>query len=422
MSLTKHSSPYEVLKIRDFRYYVLGRMGITFGINILGTAVGWQIYEHTKDALSLGLIGLVEFVPFIIVTLIGGYIADIFDRRKIILTCVSLYSLCALGLYLLSDSFAYIIDSVGVTPIFVLIGATGLVRGFLGPAQSAFAAQLVPSELYANSATWTTMSWHISAVGGPAVAGLLCGWHHSAWSSYAVVVALATIGLVLITTVKSRHAAKNTLDTEGGQKQREGFFDSVRVGLSFVKNNQFLLGALALDMFAVLFGGAVAMLPAFAKDILAVGPEGFGMLRTAPAVGALVMSVYLAYNPPVKNAGVKLLVSVAGFGICTILFALSDNFIFSLFMLAGTGFFDNVSMVIRGTIVSLFTPDEMRGRVSAVNSLFIGSSNELGAFESGLAARLMGLVPSVVFGGVMTMIVVATAWVKAPKLRGLDLR
>ena len=166
----------------------------------------------------------------------------------------------------------------------------------------------------------------------------------------------------------------------------------------------------------------MALLPAFAKDILEVGPEGFGMLRAAPAVGALVMSVYLAFNPPLRHAGRKLLISVGGFGICTILFAISHNFVFSLIMLAGTGFFDNVSMVIRGTIVSLFTPDEMRGRVSAVNSLFIGSSNELGAFESGATARLMGLVPAVVFGGVMTMVVVTTAWIKAPKLRGLDLR
>lgn len=420
MSLTNQSSPYEALKIRDFRHYVLGRMFVTFGINILGTAVGWQIYEQTKDPLSLGMIGLVEFIPFIIVTLIGGYIADIFDRRKIILTCVSLYSVCAIGLYMFSSSWAYLLDTVGIIPIFVLIGATGLVRGFMGPAQSAFAAQLVPSELYANSATWTTMSWHISSVGGPAAAGLLCGWHHSAWSSYAAVIVLALTGLALLSTIKSRHTAPNT---EGGEvKEKEGFFDSVRVGLSFVKGHQILLGALALDMFAVLFGGAVAMLPAFAKDVLAVGPEGFGMLRAAPAVGALVMAVYLTYNPPVKNAGQKLLIAVAGFGICTILFALSNSFWFSLIMLAGTGFFDNVSMVIRGTIVSLFTPNEMRGRVSAVNSLFIGSSNELGAFESGAAARLMGLVPSVVFGGVMTMIVVGTAWLKAPKLRALDLR
>ena len=420
MSLSKKSSPHESLKIRDFRFYVLGRMCITFGINILGTSVGWQIYEHTKDALSLGLIGLAEFVPFLIVTLIGGYVADIFDRKKIILVCIFSYALCALGLYMFSSSWAYFIDTISIMPIFVLIGATGFVRGFLGPAQSAFAAQLVPPELYANSATWTTMTWHISSVGGPAVGGLLCGLHHSAWSSYAVVLVLSFTGLVLISTIKSRFKAR--IAVEGVKPQREGFLDSVRVGLVFVKNNQVLYGALALDMFAVLFGGAVALLPAFAKDILAVGPEGFGMLRAAPAVGALVMSVYLAFNPPLKNAGQKLLISVGGFGICTILFALSHNFVFSLIMLAGTGFFDNVSMVIRGTIVSLFTPDEMRGRVSAVNSLFIGSSNELGAFESGATARLMGLIPAVVFGGVMTMVVVTTAWIKAPKLRGLDLR
>jgi MFS family permease len=420
MSLTKQSSPYEVLKIRDFRHYVLGRMCITLGTKIVTTAVCWQIFERTNDVLSLGQINLAEFIPFVIVTLIGGYIADIFDRRKIILTCIILYAVCVLGLYMFSSSWAYIIENVGVMPIFLLIGATGLIRGLLGPAQSAFAAQLVPSELYANSATWSTMSWHISSVGGPALAGLFLGLHHNAWSSYAAAVILVLFGLGLVSTIKSRHVVKNT---EGlAIQSKEGFFESVSVGLSFVSQNQILLGALALDMFAVLFGGAVAMLPAFAKDILAVGPQGFGMLCAAPAVGALVMSVYLTFNPPVKNAGKKLLISVAGFGICTILFALSNSFWFSLLMLAGTGFFDNVSMVIRGTIVSLFTPDEMRGRVSAVNNLFIGSSNELGGFESGVAARLMGLVPSVVFGGVMTMIVVVTAWMKAPKLKELDLR
>ena len=423
MSLTNQSSPYAVLKIRDFRHYLLGRMSLTFGINMVSTAVSWQIFEYTNDALSLGLIGLVEFLPFLVVTLIGGYIADVFDRRKIILTCVVCYIGCVLGLYMFSSSWAYLIGSLGIVPIFVLIGLTGLVRGFLGPAQSAFAAQLVPSELFANAATFTTMSWHIASVCGPAAAGLLCGLHRSAWSSYATVIVLAVLGLMLLSTIKSRHTVKKPLDTEGSlSPKKEGFLESVRVGLSFVKGHQIILGALALDMFAVLFGGAVAMLPAFAKDVLAVGPEGFGMLRAAPAVGALVMSVYLTYNPPVKNAGRKLLISVAGFGICTILFAVSKSFIFSLLMLAGTGFFDNVSMVIRGTIVNLFTPNEMRGRVSAVNSLFIGSSNELGAFESGAAARLMGLVPSVVLGGIMTMLVVGTAWVKAPKLKALDLR
>jgi MFS family permease len=416
MTQSRQSAAYEVLKIKDYRNYIFARTAITFGVNVLGTVVGWQVYEHTQDAFSLGLIGLAEFIPFLIVTLVGGYIADILDRKKIMQTCVFLYAICAFLLYLLSSRFSYIIDNQGVVPIYFIIGLTGLVRGFLGPAQTAFAAQLVPPQLYANAATWSTMSWHISSIGGPAVGGLLYGISKGAQSSYILVSILALLGFAFIFFIKSRHEARST---EGGM--REGFFESVSVGMNFVLKNQILLGALALDMFAVLFGGAVALLPAFAKDILNAGPEGLGILRAAPAVGAVLMAGILVYYPPVKRAGKLLLYSVAGFGICTILFAISKNFWFSALMLAGTGFFDNVSMVIRGTVIQLFTPNEMRGRVSSVNSIFIGSSNELGAFESGAAAKLMGLTPSVVFGGIMTLIVVTITWLRAPKLRELDL-
>ena len=445
MSQHQNISAFEVLKIRDFRNFFIARTSMTLGVNILGTAVGWQVYEITKNAFSLGLIGLAEFVPFLIVTLLGGYIADIFDRRKIILTCVFLYAVCAFGLYLLSTNLSYIVDNQGVTAIYLLVGAIGLVRGFFGPAQSSFSAQLVPTELFTNAATWSSMGWQLSAVGGPAIGGLLCAFSGGAWSSYFSAVILAIVGLVFFITIASRHEETveifpNAQNTEGGknelktslrgtkqknEKSSKGrlneFFTSVKLGLDFVFKNQVILGGLALDMFAVLFGGAVALLPAFAKDILAVGPEGFGALRAAPAVGAVIMAGILAYNPPRKNAGKLLLMAVAGFGVCTILFAVSTNFYFSLFMLAGTGFFDTISMVVRATIVQLFTPNEMRGRVSAVNSLFIGSSNELGAFESGAAARLMGLVPSVIFGGGMTLVTVAVAWLRAPKLRELDL-
>ena len=431
MTQTQNASAFEVLKIRDFRNFFIARTSMTLGVNILGTAVGWQVYEITKDAFSLGLIGLAEFVPFLIVTLLGGYIADIFDRRKIILTCVFLYAVCALGLYLLSTNLSYIVDNQGVTAIYLLVGAIGLVRGFFGPAQSSFSAQLIPTSMFTNAATWSSMGWQLSAVGGPAIGGLLCAFSKGAWSSYLSAVILAIVGLVFFVTIASRHEetvetapkAQNTDPSSGtheGGKLNE-FFTSVKLGLDFVFKNQVILGGLALDMFAVLFGGAVALLPAFAKDILAVGPEGFGALRAAPAVGAVIMAGILAYNPPKKNAGKLLLMAVAGFGICTLLFAVSTNFYLSLLMLAGTGFFDTISMVIRGTIVQLFTPNEMRGRVSAVNSLFIGSSNELGAFESGAAARLMGLVPSVIFGGGMTLVTVAVAWLRAPKLRELDL-
>lgn len=410
------SSAYDVLKIKDYRSYIMARTFITFGVNVLGTVVGWQIYEYTKDTFSLGLIGLAEFLPFLVVTLIGGYIADIVDRKKIMQTCVFLYALCAFSLYLISTHFSFVLDSYGVKPIYFIISLTGLVRGFLGPAQTAFAAQLVPTELYTNAATWSTMSWHLSSIGGPAIGGILYGMSKGAWSSYLIVSILAIIGFLFILSIKSRH--EKPKETTG---PKEGFIDSVKVGTDFVFKNQIILGSLALDMFAVLFGGAVAMLPAFAKDVLLLGPEGLGIMRAAPAIGALTMAIILAYNPPVKNSGKILLLSVGGFGVCTILFALSSNYWFSLIMLAGTGFFDNVSMVIRGTIIQLFTPNEMRGRVSSVNSLFIGSSNELGAFESGLAAKFMGLIPSVIFGGTMTLFVVLTTWLKAPKLKSLNL-
>ncbi len=413
------SSAYEVLKIKDYRSYIIARTFITFGVNVLGTVVGWQVYAYTQDTFSLGLIGLAEFIPFLFVTLVGGYIADIIDRKKIMQTCIFLYAVCAFMLFMLSTNYAYIIENQGVMPIYFIIGLTGLVRGFLGPAQSAFAAQLVPPELYASAATWSTMSWHLSSIGGPAIGGLLYGFTKGPWTSYAIVTALALIGLAFLFTIKSRHVEKkNEQNTEGVKK--EGFFDSVGVGMNFVFKNQVILGSLALDMFAVLFGGAVVLLPAFAKDILQLGPEGLGIMRAAPAVGALLMAIILVNFPLKGNAGKILLFAVAGFGVCTILFAMSTNFWFSLLMLAGTGFFDNVSMVIRGTVIQLFTPNEMRGRVSAVNSLFIGSSNELGAFESGVAAKFMGLVPSVIFGGMMTLLVVGVTWVKAPKLRNLD--
>jgi MFS family permease len=432
MSEKQQSSAFAVLQIRDFRNFFIARTSMTLGVNILGTAVGWQVYELTNDVFALGKIGLAEFLPFLIVTLLGGYIADIFDRRKIILTCVFLYSLCAFALYLLSTKLSYIVDNHGVISIFLLVGLIGLVRGFFGPAQSSFASQLVPQELFTNASTWSSMGWQLSAFIGPMIGGLLCAFSKGAWSSYILSAILALLGLLLFFSIDSRHKAELTVNNSESNNENElnqlknnhfnNFINSVKLGLDFVFKNEVILGALALDMFAVLFGGAVALLPAFAKDVLAVGPEGFGALRAAPAVGAVIMAGYLAFNPPIKNAGKLLLIAVAGFGICTILFAVSTNFYFSLLMLAGTGFFDTVSMVIRGTIVQLFTPNEMRGRVSAVNSLFIGSSNELGAFESGAAARLMGLVPSVIFGGTMTLVTVAFAWLKAPKLRGLDLR
>lgn len=422
MSQIKQNSAYDVLKIPDFRHFIIARTVITFGFNMLATVVAWQVFEIVfkqsgeKSAnYALGLIGLSEFIPFLIVTLIGGYVADMLDRKKIIQTAVLINIGCAGILLFLSTRGHSWIDRLGVLPIYMVIACTGLIRGFFGPAQTAYQSQLIPKELFGNASTWSTMSWHLGSVGGPAIGGLIYGLTHTPSTVYMIVALLELVGFTLFFFIKTPSSRPTT------EKSKEGLFKSVSSGLQFVFNNPMLLGALSLDMFAVLFGGAVAMLPSFAKLILNAGPEGLGLLRAAPATGAILMASILVHYPITKHAGKILLASVAGFGICTILFAMSTNFYFSLLMLAGTGFFDDVSMVIRGTIVQLFTPDEMRGRVSSVNHLFIGSSNELGAYESGLAASYMGLVPSVLFGGFMTLLVVCITWFKAPQMKNLDL-
>ncbi len=402
----------EVLKFKDFRFYFLARIFNNMAINMLGTIVAWQIFEITNDTFSLGLIGLTEFIPFVLLALFGGYMADLWDRKSIIITSFCLYFLSAFTLLLINFQFKGIFAQFGATPIFVIVFLTGVIRGFLSPAQSAFMSQLVPKEYYGHSSTLNVIVWHLGAIGGPALGGILYGFG-GANIAYATICLFTIVGISLLSQIN--RTEKPTLNPS------QNIFTNLREGLRFVFKNPILLGALSLDMFAVLFGGAVAMLPAFAKIILNQGAEGLGLLRAAPAMGAVCMSLILIYKPIFNNAGKKLLYAVAGFGICTILFALSTNHIFSILCLAGTGFFDNISMVIRGTVIQLYTPDHMRGRVSAVNSIFVGSSNELGAFESGTAARIMGLIPSVVFGGVITLFVVLFTWYKAPKLREFEL-
>jgi MFS family permease len=284
------------------------------------------------------------------------------------------------------------------------------------PANTAFLGQLVPRELLTNAATWNSINWHIAAVAGPAIGGLIYGFF-GVVAAYSTVFGIYLLSLLLLLKVKGSYKVESKPISSG-----ENIFSRIRVGIQYVFDNQILLGAFSLDMFAVLFGGAVAMLPVFASDVLKVGPEGLGVLRACPALGAIIMSVFLAFNPPLKKTGKYMFYCVAGFGLMMIVFALSKNFWLSCLALFLSGVFDNVSVVIRGTILQLFTPNEMRGRVAAVNSIFIGSSNELGAFESGVAARLMGLVPSVIFGGVMTLVVVFGAAFKAPSLRKLSLK
>jgi MFS family permease len=373
---------------------------------------GWLIYSFTHDPFSLGLIGLAEAIPSISIALFGGHLADRLNRKKLIL----LFLFMLISVSGLLTWFTWDADSnfktFGTLPVYIMIFLTGTARGVLGPTIAAFAAQLVPKIMYANASAWSSTVWQLGAVIGPATAGLVYGFYGPYAASFLVCIFL---GAAII--CYSQIAAKPV----SGMKADIGLIESLSSGIKFVMRNQVMLSAITLDLFAVLFGGAVALLPMFADQVLGTGAEGLGILRAAPAFGAVIMALILAYKPPVVNAGNKLLFSVAGFGICMILFALSTNFYLSIAMLALSGMLDSVSVVIRSTIMQTLTPDEMRGRVSAVNTIFIGSSNEIGAFESGLAARLMGLVPSVIFGGTMTLLVVFTSYKFAPSLRKLNL-
>jgi MFS family permease len=388
---------FAVLHVRNFRFFLFFRIFLTMASLMQSVIVGWQVYDITHDVLWLGMIGLVEVVPQVSISLFAGHYIDLYNRRKIVTYTSLLLILGGIILLIYSMNAASLFARFGAYPIFITIFLTGLARGIVGPAQVALLGQLVPRNLYANAATWNSAVWQASAVMGPALGGMIYGFV-GIIPAYSLVLGLYVLALIMIVGVKSgRHEVTKT---------SEGVFTRIRSGISFVFKTPELLGAFSLDMFAVLFGGAVAMLPVFASDILKVGPQGLGLLRACPAIGATVMASLLMFRPPVRKTGKILFISVTGFGLCMIVFAISRNFFLSAAILILSGGFDNVSVVIRGTILQLFTPDEMRGRVASVNSIFIGSSNELGAFESGVAARLMGLVPSVIFGGIMTLAVV----------------
>ncbi|NQV03213.1 MAG: MFS transporter [Bacteroidia bacterium] len=408
----KHDA-YAVLKLRDFRLFISYRFFITIAFQMQGLIVSWQMYELTHDPLALGLIGLAEALPFISVALYSGHIADRYNRQVIIAWFSILFLLGTLLLFAFSYEGLMSILALGVFPIYFVVALTGIARAFLYPSTIALMAQLVPRHLYTNSSTWNSTVWHIAAISGPAIGGLIYGFL-GVQVAYIVVIFFVIVALSLLFFVKHYQNPQVILT--------ETIWQRLSSGLRFVFKNQILLGTMSLDMLAVLFGGAVAMLPIFAAEVLFVGPQGLGFLRAAPMLGAVIMSLILAYKPPAVNAGRWLFISVAGFGLSIICFAISKNFYLSLFLLCMSGVFDNVSVIIRATTLQLLTPDEMRGRVASVNSIFIGSSNEIGSFESGLAAKIMGLIPSVIFGGSMTLVVVAAIAKKAPLLRKLNLR
>ena len=407
------NDPFIALRVTEFRNLMLGRFLFIMGLRMMGTLVGWWIYELTNDPFAIGLIGLAEVIPAVSLALYAGHKIDVSEKRKLLLTGVVLYWICALGLLFLSTSvgsnnFSTLQIAIG---IYFIIFCTGIIRSFTGPSFGTLVGAIMPKELLQNATTWSQGIWLTASILGHSIVGfIIAGFGHT--GSLVVVLSLVGIGYFFIAKIKPQPPHANIID----QKTME----SVKEGLRFVFRSKALLGALSLDLFAVLFGGAVAMIPVFAKDILKVGPIGFGWLNAAADIGAMLIILIITLFPARKNQGKKLLLAVGGFGVCIILFALSKMFWLSFVALVMSGVLDGFSMVVRGTIVQLKTPDHMRGRVMSVNSMFINSSNELGQFESGVAAKAFGVIPSVVFGGTMTILVVIATWFKAPSLRKME--
>jgi len=411
-TITKHD-PFEAMRIAEFRHLMFGRFLFIMGLRMMGTLVGWWIYELTNEPFAIGLIGLSEVIPAVSLSLYAGHIIDISEKRKLLLTGVALYFTCALFLFLLSTSFtaSQISKHWIVFSIYIAIFFTGVFRSFTGPTFGTILSAIVPKKTIQNATTWGQGIWLGASVTGHAIVGFLIALIGNT-GSLAIICTLVFAGYLFMYQLKP----KPSLNEPGEKKTLE----SVKEGLRYVYQTKELLGALTLDLFAVLFGGAVAMIPVFAKDILNVGPIGFGWLNAASDIGSVIVIILLTAFPLKRAQGKKLLISVAIFGICIIVFALSKSFWLTFIVLLISGIVDGISVVIRGTILQLKTPDNMRGRVMSVNSMFINSSNEFGQFESGVAAKMMGVVPSVVFGGCMTLLVVVITWFKAPTLKEME--
>ncbi len=395
-------SPYAVLRNRDFRLFLSSRFIASFGQQMLTVAVGWELYERTHSALALGLVGLAQMVPMILFTLPAGHLADNRNRKRIMMAMTLVMAISSLGLAFVSTVEA------PTSWIYFCLFTAGSARTFLWPASSSFLPQLVSRQTFPRAVAWSTGSFHLSSVVGPAAGGGLIALTHGAATVYVLNAAAGIVCFALISLVRWHHVV--------AVKERMSLA-SLGAGFKFVFASRMILAIITLDLFAVLLGGATSLLPVYAKDILGVGPSGLGILQAALPVGSLLSALILAHRPPMERAGRALLWAVVGFGLATIGFGFSRSFVFSLLMLFLCGATDNISVVVRHTLVQLLTPDEKRGRVSAVNSLFIGTSNELGGFESGLVAHWFGPVFSVVSGGVGTMLVVLAVALIWPEVR-----
>jgi MFS family permease len=411
-SATPHDA-YAALRYPNFSRYIVALFALTIGIQIQGTVVGWQVYDITRDPLALGLIGLAEALPAIGMALFAGHVVDRNDRRRVMLAALIVLVGCSLALWVLAGPQVLgkeLLQPARLTAIYSVIIVSGFARAFLQPARQAFSAELVPRELFTNAITWRSGTWQLASVLGPATGGVLYAIGGSRLA-YAVDTGLMAFAVAVLLGLAHRSPKR--------EETGEGILVSVTAGLRFVFREPVILGALTLDLFAVLFGGAVALLPIFAAEILFVGPAGLGVLRAAPAIGAVTSSILIARHREFSHTGRTLLLATAGFGVAMILFGLSTTFLVSVGLLIAAGMCDMVSVVIRSTLLQTRTPEAMLGRVSAVNQIFIGSSNEIGAFESGVAARWLGTARSVVLGGMATLgVVAAVAWL-VPTLRKL---
>ena len=414
MSLSKDKKDnFAALRFPEFRSYVLSRFFFIIVLTMQATIISWKVYELTRDTFSIGMLGLVEFTPAFMLAFYSGYVIDKGDKRNLLLSSM-------IGNVILTSILCFITSNYAISEypqtwilfiIFFVVFGIGVLRPFTGPTSFALVSQLVPKYDLANATMWNSASWQVGAVTGPALAGLMYGLAGITNTFYLMIgmMGIAITGLSLVTPKPVLY-----------QKREESIVESVKQGLRFVWKSKEVLGAMSLDLFAVLFGGATALLPAFADKILHVGAQGLGVLRSAPAIGGVTVLALLAFRPLHRHQGKIMLASVAGFGICIIVFGLSQIFWLSFFALFASGMLDGISVIVRSTILQLKTPDAMKGRVASLNSIFVMSSNELGSFESGVTSKLMGNVAAVVFGGCMTIGVVVYNWFKSPSLRKLE--
>ncbi|MFZ0479910.1 MAG: MFS transporter [Terriglobales bacterium] len=408
----------------NFVAYTLARFLIVLALEMQSVAVGWQVYEITKRPIDLGYVGLAQFLPGFALFLFAGHAADLFDRRKLLMWCYAGYAVSSALLLAISRH-----TPVSVHWIYVVLALVGSVRAFSFPVSRAILPQLVPEEHFPNAVAWNASTFQVATIAGPALGGIVYAFFRGPEAVYAVSVAVAVLSLGMTFRIHPREAARaaaaalaSALDggRSGGNAKVQFSARNVLAGFRFIFEKRLILGSISLDMFAVLLGGAVALLPVYARTILHTGPWGLGLLRSAPGVGAAVMAIVVAHWPIRRHAGITMLTTVASFGVCTIIFGISHSLVVSLAALTLLGASDMVSVIIRATLVQVATPDQMRGRVNAVDMLFIGVSNELGEFESGLTAQWFGTVPAVVLGGVGTLVIIAAwAWL-FPELRKAD--